>query len=291
MNPPALPKGIWSAVLTPVDAQLRPDVGKAIDYYRWLLREGIDGLNVLGTSGEAPSLGIRERIAYTEAVAADLPVDRIMVGTGTTSLDDTVRLTQTALDCGFAAALIMPPFFYRDAGDDGIVAFLDALLSRLNDPGRRLMLYNFPAASGITFRAALVDRLIAEFPEAIIGMKDSSNDARLQREILAQHRHLAVLPSSEEHICDARELGTWGCISGSVALWPQLAQRVWKTGEGAQRLAALRKSVAGPKMLARVRYLTGKARGDDWWERPMPPLTALTPEEKNEIDAAISRCA
>src|SRR5262249_4097349 len=163
---------------------LRPDPRKAIEYYDSLLRDGIDGLNVLGTNGEAPSFGTGQRIRYMEAIAkGELPTQRMMAGTGATSLEDTVRLTQAALDCGFAAPLVMPPFFFRDAGDDGIVAFFAALLARLDDPGRHVVLYNFPAASGITFHAALVDRLMAEFPGAIAGMKDSSNDAQLQRDI------------------------------------------------------------------------------------------------------------
>jgi len=285
-------RGVWSAVLTPLDPQLRPDPRKAIDYYNWLLHEGIDGLNVLGTNGEAPSFGTGQRIRYMEAIAqGDLPRNRIMTGTGSTSLEDTIRLTQTALDCGFSAALVMPPFFFRDAGDDGIVAFFGALLARLDDTGRRIMLYNFPAASGITFHAALVDRLVAEFPNVICGMKDSSNDAQLQRDVLARHPEMAVFPSSEEFLVDARQSGAAGCISGSVALWPQLSQRVWKTGEGAERLAQLRASIAGPKMLVRVRYLTAKMRNDDAWERPMPPLMPLTVEEKGALEAAVSRSA
>lgn len=288
----ALQKGVWSAVLTPLDPQLRPDPRKAVEYYNWLLHEGIDGLNVLGTNGEAPSFGTGQRIRYMEAIAqAGLPRNRIMAGTGSTSLEDTVRLTQTALDCGFAAALVMPPFFFREAGDDGIVAFFAALLARLDDTGRRIVLYNFPAASGITFHAALVDRLVAEFPNVICGMKDSSNDAQMQRDVLARHPDLAIFPSSEEFLAGARQAGASGCISGSVALWPQLSQRVWKTGEGIERLAQLRASVAGPKMLVRVRYLTAKMRNDDAWERPMPPLMPLTVEEKGALEAAVSRSA
>lgn len=288
----ALRKGVWSAVLTPVDAQLRPDARKAIEYYHWLLREGIDGLNVLGSNGEAPSFGTGQRIRYIEAIAqSGLPRDRMMIGTGSTALDDTVRLTQTALDCGFAAALVMPPFFFREPSDDGVVAFFAALLARLDDPGRRLLLYNWPAVSGVTFHAALVDRLVTEFPQAIAGMKDTSNDARLQCDVLERHADLAVFPSSEEYLTSARASGASGCISGSVALWPQLSQRVWQTGEGAERLARLRHSVAGPRMLVRVRYLTARMRDDDDWERPMPPLTPLTTEEKGALEAAVSRCA
>ncbi len=245
---------------------------------------------MLGTNGEAPSFGTEQRIRYMEAIAqSGLPRERMMVGTGATSIEDTARLTQTALDCGFAAALVMPPFFFREAGDDGIVAFFAELLARIDDPGRRLMLYNFPAASGIRFHAALVDRLVAEFPRAICGMKDSSNDAGLQRDVLARHPEMAVFPSSEESLVAARECELSGCISGSVALWPQLSQRVWKTGEGAEPLARMRRSVAGPKMLAAVRYLTARMRGDDAWERPVPPLMPLTTEEKGALEAAVSR--
>lgn len=288
----ALRQGVWSAVLTPVDRQLRPDPRKAIEYYDWLLHEGIDGLNVLGSNGEAPSFGTGQRVRYMEAIAqSSLPRERIMIGTGTTSLDDTVRLTQTALDCGFAAALVMPPFFFRDAGDEGVVAFFTALLARIDDPGRRLMLYNWPAVSGITFRPDLVDRLIGEFPHAICGLKDTSNNEPLQRDVLARHPDLAVFPSSEEFLLTARQYGASGCISGSVALWPQLSQRVWQTGEGLERLVQLRRCVAGPNMLVRVRYLTSRMRDDDEWERPMPPLAPLTMEEKGALETAVSRCA
>lgn len=280
-------RGVWSAVLTPVDAQLRPDARKAVEYYGDLLRDGIDGLNVLGTNGEAVSFGIGQRAEYMEAVAAGVPLDRAIVGTGTTSVDDTARLTQTAFDCGFLAALVMPPFFYRPVSDDGVVAFFDALLSRIDNPGRRLVLYNWPAVSGVKFHPLLVDRLIAEFPGTIAGMKDTSNDRELQQAVLAKHPDLAILPSSEEFLAAAREDGTAGIISGSVALWPQLAQRVWQTGEGADRLTELRRSVAGPELLARVRYLTGRLRNDPSWERPMPPLAPLSAEEKSKLDAML----
>ncbi len=61
-------------------------------------------------------------------------MERAMTGTGAASLDDAVRLTRRAFECGFAAALIMPPFFYRDVSDDGIVAFFDALFARTAPP-------------------------------------------------------------------------------------------------------------------------------------------------------------
>jgi 4-hydroxy-tetrahydrodipicolinate synthase len=158
-------KGIWAAVLTPVDARLTPDVSRAIAYYAELLERGCDGINVLGTTGEAMSLSAGQRARFMESVAGSgLPTGRVMAGTGAASLDDAVRLTCAAFDCNLAAALIMPPFFFREASDDGIVAYFDALLSRASATRKCVLLYNFPKMSGIAFHPALVDRLMREFP-------------------------------------------------------------------------------------------------------------------------------
>jgi 4-hydroxy-tetrahydrodipicolinate synthase len=283
-------RGIWAAVLTPIDSRLEPNAGRAIEYYGALLREGCDGLNVLGTTGEAASLGLRQRTAFIEALAAsELPLERVMIGTGATSLEDTTILTQTASRCGFAAALILPPFFYRDASDDGVVDFFDRLFTRIEPKPRSVVLYNFPKMSGVTFRPNVVQALTEEFPSVIAGVKDSSNDRAFQRELIARHEGLAVFPGSEEYLLEASDYGAAGCISGSVALWAQLAATVFAKRDPAQatRLAELRRAIEGPNLLLRVRYLTARLRADPVWERAMPPLGALDSSEKRLLDEII----
>lgn len=281
--------GIWSATLTPIDAALQPDARTAIAYYRDLLESGCDGLNVLGTTGEAMSFNANQRIEFMGALACSgLPMDRIMVGTGAASLDDAVRLMRQAFDCGFVAALVMPPFFFRDASDDGIVAFFDALFERVRPPNRRVLLYNFPRMSGITFGPALVDRLLQEFPDAIAGMKESSNDSRLQAEVLSRHPDLALFPGSERDLLSAVRNGARGCISGSVALWPRLARAVLRSCDEslAEELYRRRAALAEVPLIPAVRYLTARLRRDDGWERSMPPHRPLTSQQQIELDLA-----
>ena len=231
MTPTVVLRGVFAAVLTPFDAGLRPDAGKAIPYYRELLSNGCDGLNVLGTTGEAVSIGLEDRLAFMETIAGALPCERMMTGTGASALADAVRLTRAALDLRFSAALVIPPFYYRDATDEGIVRFFDALFERVVPPEHSVVLYNFPRMSGITFHPDLVDRLIREFPGIICGIKDSSNTLDLEREIHRRRPDLAVFPGSEVLLADARTEGFAGCVSGSVCLWPQLAARVWRDGD------------------------------------------------------------
>lgn len=279
-------KGIYAAVLTPVDDRFAPDSKRAVPYYRDLLQRGCDGLNLLGTTGEAMSFSIKQRAGFMEAIAASgLPMSRMMVGTGAASLEDAVTLTGTAFACGFAAALIMPPFFFRDAGDDGILRFYATLFARANPPRSGVLLYNFPRMSGIAFRLPFVARLLAEFPETIVGMKDSSNDARLQTEILAAHRGFAVFPGSEGDLAAAKRRGVAGCISGSVALWPELARAVFRDGDDAQgvRLAKRRAALDDVPFIPAVRYLTARERGEPQWERAIPPQRSLTAEERGAL--------
>jgi 4-hydroxy-tetrahydrodipicolinate synthase len=272
-------RGVCSAVLTPFDAEYRPDVSLAVPYYDSLLQSGCDGLNLMGTTGEAMSIAVDDRLRFMEAIAASgLPLARMMVGTGAAALRDAIRLTAAAFDLGFAAALVMPPFFYRGISDDGVVAFFEHLFAGSKAPPRRTLLYNFPAMSGITFAAGLVDRLLDAFPEKIAGMKDSSNDPSLQAEILNRHPDLLVFPGSEIALADARKRGVAGCISASVALWPALAASVWH-GEGSQdELTRKRESLAGTPMIPAVRSLIAQATKNSNWQRCVPPQMPLTVE-------------
>jgi 4-hydroxy-tetrahydrodipicolinate synthase len=283
--------GVWSAVLTPITADLAPHAALAIPYYQYLLERGCDGINLLGTTGEAMSFSADQRVTFMETVASSgVPKERVMAGTGAASLADAVRLTRCAFDCGFAAALIMPPFFFRDAGDDGIVGFFDALLGRVGARPNSVLLYNFPRMSGIAFRADLVDRLLEEFPGIVAGMKDSSNDPQLQGEILSRHPELAVLPGSESELLAAKARGVSGCISGSVALWPELAHAAFATNdqERGATLTRARAALDGVPFVPAVRYLTATLREEPAWQRWMPPQPALTPEQCDALERAIA---
>jgi 4-hydroxy-tetrahydrodipicolinate synthase len=290
--------GVWSAAITPVTEELAPDLVRAAPYYAHLLASGCDGLNLMGTTGEAMSFSAKQRFEFIDALAEKgFAMDRIMFGTGASALKDAVRITRVALASGAAAALVLPPFFYRDAGDDGIVRFFDILFARTSPPPARILLYNFPRMSGITFHPDLVDRLIAEFPGLVAGMKDSSNDRNLQREVLARHPELAVFPGTEESLSETGVIGTAGCISGTVALWPALAHDVLhfdeltaapcyaELVEKSERLAKLRAWICQYPIVPAVRHLVARERRDPAFERAMPPNQPLSLQHAERLDA------
>ena len=145
MAPPKL-RGVIAAVATPVNEDGSPDTARATKLARFLIDNGCDGLNVLGTTGEATSFSLEERKRVMDAYkAAGLPLDRMMVGTGAAATADAVALTRYAAELGFAGALVLPPFYYKGVPDDGLVAYIDAIVQATAEAGPDLSL-PLPAA-------------------------------------------------------------------------------------------------------------------------------------------------
>src|SRR5919206_2920059 len=123
-------RGVIGAIVTPADAAGAPDHERFLKLARHLLDNGCDGLNVLGTTGEATSFTAEQRMGLMSAVAkAGLPLDRLMVGTGAAAVGDALRISRHAAELGFAGALVLPPFYYKGVAADGILRYLDAVVS------------------------------------------------------------------------------------------------------------------------------------------------------------------
>src|SRR3954453_5153660 len=100
-------QGVIAAIATTVDAAGEPDCARSTALARFLLANGCDGLNVLGTTGEATSFSLDQRKrVMTSYREAGLPMARLMVGTGAAALDDAIALTRHAAELGFAGALV-----------------------------------------------------------------------------------------------------------------------------------------------------------------------------------------
>lgn len=219
------------------------------------------------------SVAVTDRLRFMESIAAALPAPTLMVGTGATAFHDTVELTKGAFALGFGAALVLPPFYYRDVSDGGLVQFFGDLIARLQPPAGSIYLYNFPRMTGLTFHAGLVDRLLREFPGAIGGMKDSSNDVELERKLHVRYPEFAILPGSDQMLPEVLELGLAGCISGSVCLWPELAAAAWREHDMAKavQVRELRLALPSP-LIPAVRARVAAEQKNEAWLRSIPPL-------------------
>lgn len=285
-------RGICAAILTPLTEDERPDPLRFIERARALLADGCDSLNVLGTTGEANSIALAERRRFIETLASsDLPLGTMMVGTGSPALQDTVELTRAAGAAGFGGALILPPFYYKPLGDDELLAYFARVIDAIDAPRLKFYLYNFPQMTGIVFPPSMVSRLVAAYPERLVGIKDSSGDMVYCRRLKDEVPTLDIFPSSEAHLLEGRRQGYAGCISASVNVTAAASQRVWsgRVDAAAQTaLTTVRAAIASVPLIPAVRALTAAITRDDAWERIIPPLRSLDVANRRRLADALA---
>jgi 4-hydroxy-tetrahydrodipicolinate synthase len=280
--------GVIAAIATPVDEHGAPDVKRAINLARYLLDNGCDGLNVLGTTGEATSFSVDERKSVMDAYKANgLRLQQLMVGTGAASVSDAVALTRHAAELGFAGALVLPPFYYKGVPDEGLIAYIDTLIKATERKPISIYLYHFPAMSGVPWHVPLIRRLLDSFPSRIAGLKDSSGDMAYARSAAAISRNFAVFPSTEAALLEARQGDFAGCISATANLNADLCARAWSQGDGAalDAAVAIRKLFDGKPLVSGVKALLAHIHGDPALSRVRPPLAPFSAADRASVIA------
>jgi 4-hydroxy-tetrahydrodipicolinate synthase len=275
--------GVIAAIATAVDETGEPDCARSTALAKFLLDHGCDALNVLGTTGEATSFSTEQRRKLMNAYAeAGLPTQRLMVGTGAAAARDAVELTRHAAELGFAAALLLPPFYYKGVADDGLVAYVEAIVAATERRPIPIYLYHFPALSGVPWHVGLVARIVSAFGDRIAGLKDSSGDLGFARAAAAVAPGFAVFPSNEAALFEARNGPFAGCISATVNLNADLCARAYRGGDAVALEAAvnIRKLFDGKPLIAGVKALLAHIHGDPAWARVMPPLTECSAADR-----------
>jgi 4-hydroxy-tetrahydrodipicolinate synthase len=280
--------GVIAAIATPIEESGAPDLPRAMKLARFLLDNGCDGLNVLGTTGEATSFSLAERKSVMDAYKTNgLPLDRLMVGTGAAAVSDAVALTKHAAELGLAGALVLPPFYYKGVPDDGLAAYIDIIVQATAAKPIPIYLYHYPAMSGLPWHVALIDRLLKSHPARIVGLKDSSGDMAYARSAAAVKPGFAVFPSTEAALLEARRGDFAGCISATANLNADLCQRAWASGDTAALEAAvtIRKLFEGKPLVSGVKALLAHIHGDPALARMKPPLAAFPAADRAAVVA------
>jgi 4-hydroxy-tetrahydrodipicolinate synthase len=288
MATPKTLHGVIAAIATAVDENGEPETARSVALARFLLDNGCDGLNVLGTTGEATSFSLDQRRRVMSAYArSGLPPERMMVGTGAAALADAIALTQHAAELGFAGALVLPPFYYKGVHDDGLVAGINALVNATAARPIPIYLYHFPAQSGLPWHVALIRRLLDAFGERIVGLKDSSGDMAFACEAASITPRFKVFPSTEAALPQARSGTFAGCISATANLNADLCARAYRTGDAAAlaQAVAIRQLFDGKPLVPGVKTLVAHIHRDPQWARVAPPLSPFPAPDRASVVA------
>lgn len=289
-------EGVFAAALTPMDGDLNPDHETFAAHCHHLLDAGCHGLGVFGTTGEANSLSVEERIAALHALAeAGVPGEALLPGTGSCALTDAVRLSRTALELGAAGVLVLPPFFYKGVGDEGLFRFFAELIERVADQHLKVYLYHFPQMTGVNLGFALIARLLEAYPGVVVGTKDSTGDWDRIEATCREFPGFQVFAGTERHLLNTLKNGGAGCISATVNVTSRLAREVYEAhgarqeGEAEalqERLTELRATIEEFPLIPALKGLMRELREEENWLNLRPPLVGL---EVDQTQALLSR--
>jgi len=284
--------GIYAAAITPLNLDLTVDHGRLAQYCGNLIATGrCDGVAPAGTTGEGPSLSLRDRLMIPKWFRqAGLPPNRVILGIGTASFGDTVTLAKGALAQGYANLLILPPFYYKNPDDDSVYDYFARLATTIDDERLRIYLYNFPQMTTIRIAEDVVKRLRSALGKQLKGLKDSSGDASQVERYLAatggRKNGFDLFPSTESLLPAALEAGCAGIISATANLQAGTIQTALAAGPEApvwQVVNAVRHHLQSFPLIAAIKTVQARQNGDDGWRRMLPPQTPLSTKQEARL--------
>ena len=287
-TPSSVPyRGIWPALLTPLDERLNIDIPTFATHSKALLEAGCTGVTPFGTTGEGPSFTVAERMAALEGlVAGGVPAARILASTSCAALPDAVALTKHAVGLGVQGCLLLPPFFLKGVPDQGIVDAYRYVIDGVADSRLRVVLYHIPQVSGVPLSVDVIRTLLKLYPQTIIGIKDSG----CQRDVSLGYAKafmppLQVWVGNEPDLQTLAGQGAVGAVSGVANVLPRLVQRLVAEagGPGAAadqaRVLAFLNILGGYGMTAAFKGMMAWLTDHPGWRRVRAPLLALDDAE------------
>ena len=286
---------LYVPVITPFRPDLGVDHAALVKVARMMLEDGADGLAPFGTTSEATSMSVTERMSALEAlVESGIDPARLIPGTGCAALPDTIALTRHALGLGVKGTLTLPPFYYKPVSDEGVFASYARVIEAVGSDRLGLYLYHIPQMTGVPITLNLIDHLVTAFPGVIRGLKDSGGKWDNTAAVIAAFPGIATFSASEALLRQNIAAGGAGCISASAnvnaAGIARLIRAVGTAGEqaAADQAAQVRRIFEGLPLIPAIKAAIARRTGDPAHAIVRPPLVAMTPEHDAAITAALT---
>lgn len=281
-------RGVITPILTPYNDDFSIAEDLYLEHAGACLEGGAHYISPFGTTSEALSQSMRERMAMVELLASSGTArpGQMMPGTGLCNMEETATLCRHAVELGCAAVMTLPPFFFVNAGDEGLYRYFSGLIESVGSDRLKICLYHIPQMAGIGVSPALAARLNAAFPEVVVAYKDSSGNWENTRAVIEAAPGISVFPGSESFLVEAGKLGGGGCISASCnsnvaairGVYDLAAAEKWDEAAAAlEPVNVHRKAVQDGGLIPALKALKAYQSGDARWLNLRPPLELADP--------------
>jgi 4-hydroxy-tetrahydrodipicolinate synthase len=200
-------RGSWVALITPFHKKGGIHWTRLEELIEWHISQGTDGLVLCGTTGEGPCLSETERKKIT-AFSVEVARHRIpiFVGTGSNDTRRTVRETEAAQKLGVDGCLVVTPYYNKPSQRGCILHFKEVA-----KVGLPLILYHIPGRTAVRLQAETIVEIAGM--EAVKGLKDSTRDLGMIRQIRKLVPDLAIFSGDDDFTLPLLKEGGVGVIS------------------------------------------------------------------------------
>jgi len=273
-------KGIYAATLSILNRDLGLDIKKTISHAEKVIDDGCHGVVFFGSTGQSQLISLSEKINLINNLPTSVQREKFIIGTGLNSLGDTVSIMKISKSLGFNNFLIMPPAYYKYEDSD-VFNFYAQIIKQI--PDSKILLYNFEKLSGYKFSEDIIYKLVENFSEQIIGVKDSSYNLFEKIKI----DNFSMMPGSESKLLKGLELGCSGIITATTNATSKLARKVFddflKKNEQTenQKLCDVRSTFENYNLISGLHTFFGQK--DQNYKNLLPPLKILTDNEEKKL--------
>ncbi len=295
MNQQAIFQGVLAPMLTPFDEEGMPDHKRFTTLGHQLIEQGCTGLAVFGTTGEALSLGLEERMRLLDAlVEGGVDPGLLMPGVGLCAVPDTVTLIKHSLTNRCGGVLILPPFYYKAVSDEGLFRYFADVIEQTGDDRLKLYLYHIPPVAQVGFSLDLIEKLCEAYPEIMVGIKDSSGDWNNTKAIIENFPSLNVFAGSEVFLLETLRAGGAGCITATANVNARAIRALydnWQTSEAEDiqaNVTTTRQSIQAHPMIPMLKAMLALSKHDPAWKRVRSPLIEMDHETAINLQQELS---
>ena len=273
-------KGIYAASLSIFNQDLSLDIDSTINHSEKLIQAGCHGCVLLGSTGQAQLISSREKKKLIEKLHNNKFKDYFMIGTGNNALNENIEIMKHSIDNGINRFLLMPPAYYK-YDDEGAYSFFANVVQKV--PESKIILYNFEKLSGYKFNVQIVEKLAKDFPQQIVGVKDSTYNLY---EVLKIPNFL-IFSGSETKLLKGLELGNSGIISAICNVTASLARKVYDDFNNKKKQTFNEKLCAIRKVFDNYNLISGlhsfMSFENEKYKRILPPLSLLSEPQQKEM--------
>jgi len=282
----AIKKGIYAASMSIFNQDLSLDIESTISHSVKLIKEGLHGVVLFGSTGCAQLISSKEKKNLIDRLSKNKLVDHFIIGTGANALNENIELIKHSLNNGIDRFLLMPPAYYK-YNDEGVYSFYANLVEKA--PESKIILYNFEKLSGYKFTIKIIEKLVKDFPKQIVGVKDSTYNLYETLKI----PNFLIFPGSELKLLKGLELGNSGIISAICNVTATLSRKVYddfvnkKTQTFNDKLCAVRKVFDNYNLISGLHSFMSVE--NEKYKRVLPPLSLLSESQQKELMSELKK--